>query len=675
MTPNPAYQAHVDFMKARCAELARQLVAQTQEALRASSVDIAMAQDRKLLFQVAEALRAHRQRLEADLCALSLQAIDSALAGGRPRSDAPSPAVQLEELTLVDEDQAEREIDISRTVQLIELQAEWELRELQAFTAAMLPEGSRNQPQPFRPATYAQALSEATLALGLMPMVRNMLLRVAGRELANLLRGLYGQACERLRGQGLQPQAYRAVRTSARPRHGAVDVTQPGALHTLLHKVPTPASGDDSLKLNMQGAATEQQVLALLSGLFAQMSQDDALQPIVRQLIDALQPSVQRVALQDPQLMSSAQHPTWRLINQMAAYATGYSEPDHAELAAFVRFVQPQLAALASAPQPDARHFALTLQRVQQFIEQQAQAQLKGTQATVARLAQADQRLSLQPILRQQVAQQLRTMAQEPLPETIQSFLLDTWVDVLSHAMTADNPDEPESQGMLAAVDDLILSLQQPASPSARDALRQSLPDLIARLKRGMAQVAMPAARQSAVLDELMALHSQHLLAPPRAARAPVGRHAAPRAAAPDAAAELVRQMREEMAQHDASQPHSSHPQVVDTNVGTLPTVPMRYADEADGPLDESPSPDWVGSLERNTWCKLFLQGQWTTARLLWTSANRQFFVFTSNHNDGLHSLTRGALVRLRAEGLATSLEERSLMQRAVDSLLQDLDD
>jgi len=31
-------------------------------------------------------------------------------------------------------------------------------------------------------------------------------------------------------------------------------------------------------------------------------------------------------------------------------------------------------------------------------------------------------------------------------------------------------------------------------------------------------------------------------------------------------------------------------------------------------------------------------------------------------------------LERLRAEGLATNLEERSLMQRAVDSMLQDLD-
>ena len=40
----------------------------------------------------------------------------------------------------------------------------------------------------------------------------------------------------------------------------------------------------------------------------------------------------------------------------------------------------------------------------------------------------------------------------------------------------------------------------------------------------------------------------------------------------------------------------------------------------------------------------------------------------------GLHSMTRRALERLRAEGLATSLEDRSLMQRAVDSMVQELE-
>jgi len=122
--------------------------------------------------------------------------------------------------------------------------------------------------------------------------------------------------------------------------------------------------------------------------------------------------------------------------------------------------------------------------------------------------------------------------------------------------------------------------------------------------------------------------------------------------------------------------PHQGghHAKGIDTNVGSLPTVPMTYGDEQpDNPHGDTPT-EWTQSLRKGMWCKLYLQGQWTTAHLLWVSDNRQFFMFTSDKAGGMHSMTRRALERLRAEGLATNLEERSLMQRAVDSMLQDLD-
>jgi Protein of unknown function (DUF1631) len=242
-------------------------------------------------------------------------------------------------------------------------------------------------------------------------------------------------------------------------------------------------------------------------------------------------------------------------------------------------------------------------------------------------------------------------------------------VDVLSHTMATGSPDEDEQQAMMATVDDLIHSLQKPASSADRDALRQALPGLIQRLQRGMSLIGLPPAQQSALLDELMACHSKFLLAAVKPAKpAPVK--------ADDAAAELVRQMREEMTAADQWQARAKQPDVMDTNVGSLPTVPMNYGDEADEtPRDVQARPDWIDTLEKGNWCKLFLQGQWTTAHLLWISANRQFYMFTSNKAGGMHSLTRRALERLRAEGLATSLADRSLMQRAVDSMLQDLDD
>jgi hypothetical protein len=83
----------------------------------------------------------------------------------------------------------------------------------------------------------------------------------------------------------------------------------------------------------------------------------------------------------------------------------------------------------------------------------------------------------------------------------------------------------------------------------------------------------------------------------------------------------------------------------------------------------------WMAKLTAGSWYHMFVQGQWVTAQLMWSSDNGQFFMFASQHAGHSHSLTRRAVERLLAEGLITVLEDRSLMQRAVDSLIQDLDD
>jgi len=679
------YQGHFDHLLGRTPELARALVDQVQTTLRASSADIALAHDRNLLFLVSEAVHAHRTKLETAL----ISQIESAIrtAGDPAQKSNKLDDMRLDELTLVDEDQAEKEIEISRTVQLIDLTAEWELRELQAFSATLLGDPNlRPQANPFRPAIYAKGLSAAVRELPLTPGERNMLLRISGRALADLLRKQYAQACERLRQEGVSPLAFKAVTTPRKPRFSNVDVQQTGSLQSLLERLPASMQMPQQAH-GMPGALTfqplpdapqmahqmapmpgrgrmvpEEQVLALLTNLFAQMHADDEVQPAVKTMIGQLQPAVMRVARQDPEILSSAQHPAWRLINQLASYASGYADTDHTELTNFLNFIEPRIKQLVPPPGPTVEQFQSTLQDVQTFVEQQSQAQLQATPSAVAHLQEADQKLALRPILLQQVEQQVEG---QRIKSSIKDFLLSTWVDVLTHAV-ASSKDDDETQAMASTVDDLIQSLQRPRTLEERDALKKSLPDLVNRLQRGMASIALPQDKQDAILKELMGIHGHHLLAAPKTVAPP---------AEEPTAAELVQRMRDEMAAERAA-PHQGghHAKGIDTNVGSLPTVPMTYGDEQpDHPHGDTPT-EWTQSLRKGMWCKLYLQGQWTTAHLLWVSDNRQFFMFTSDKAGGMHSMTRRALERLRAEGLATNLEERSLMQRAVDSMLQDLD-
>ncbi|WP_204269837.1 hypothetical protein, partial [Klebsiella pneumoniae] len=50
---------------------------------------------------------------------------------GHAASAAALSGFDIDELSLVDESQAEKDIEISRIVQLLDLNAEWQLRELQ----------------------------------------------------------------------------------------------------------------------------------------------------------------------------------------------------------------------------------------------------------------------------------------------------------------------------------------------------------------------------------------------------------------------------------------------------------------------------------------------------------------------------------------------------------------
>ncbi len=681
MAESVRFNDHVQDQLARAPELAQRIVVRTQAALRDSSSDLSLAQDRNLLFGVAEAVQARRTDFESSL-AQHLQDEIRATQGQGP-AGRKLHELTIDQLTLVDENQAEQDIEISRTVQLIDLVAEWELRDLQACTSALQGDTSpRPHTNPLRPAVFARALGAATRALPLSPGERNMLLRLAARVLADCLREHYREVCDSLKSLGCTPLPFKAVSHPRRsPPPSALLVTQPGALESLLDRLPLPPAppaapppsdgaltfGALSRKLDEindpQGLAarrSEAQVSRLLSTLFQQMQADAEVPLPIRQLIGQMEPVLQRTARQDSWVLRSDQHPAWRLVNQMAAYAAGYGESDVVALRGFLAFMQPRVARMLPEPGPNSVELETTLKEMQQFIVSQSQAAIQQAPQAVARLREADQRLTLHPLLQQQVSNQVELVK---LPQVIKDFLRGPWVEVLTHTMATTSPEDEESQAMLCVVDDLVHSLQRPESIDARESLRRKLPDLSSRLQRGMASINMPRHEQETLLEALMRMHTRVLMATPKPAKLERERTGfeSSTLANLDALLDDLRFMQ-------------AGERPADTNLGSLPTVPMAFGENADDAAILARRRQWADALTPGTWCKLFMQGQWTTARLLWVSENRQFYMFGSDLAGRLHSLSRRALERLRAEGLATSLEDRSLMQRAVDSMVQELD-
>src|SRR3982751_1799613 len=103
--------------------------------------------------------------------------------------DSPRQEQRGDSLELMDESRVEVDIEISRAMQLIDSTAEWELRELQAFTSTLVGLGHVSaESNPFRPLVYASALWEAACAVVASQVQRGILLRTSAGVAAGLLK-------------------------------------------------------------------------------------------------------------------------------------------------------------------------------------------------------------------------------------------------------------------------------------------------------------------------------------------------------------------------------------------------------------------------------------------------------------------------------------------------------
>lgn len=582
-------------------------------------------------------LRAVREPLQAALQAQWLALLQPATEREAPAKPKPR------DWALIDEDQAELDIEISRLVQRVELDAEEELRDLQGIAARLLKGG---QTHPWMPLPLARALSAALQSQKFEAPERALLMRLAQALFAAELKVLYAACSEQLRRAGAPEPEYRVSiepsRVAVRAERAAGSLAQ--LQQRTLQRASQPAPGPSLADLGTR--------------LSEQMLRDPRLDQATKLALQRLRPRIADLAAVDAELLTREDHPAWSLIEEIADHAAELPPGPGVQSEAFVAFLEALLDRLDRGGRR--ADFETALGELKTFVETDHHRLVEQAAPQRQALNEAEREQELLPLLRQQLELQLGRGA--ALPPSLHQFLIGPWATVLGHAMVHLGETDPETLALMSVVDELQHSLQRPRDEAERQRLVRSLPGLLERLQRGMARIDLPQAERERVLDGLMESHRRLLFSPTRVEPAP--------APAPETGPDtdlLAEALLDEQPGDQWAGAGGGGWGGSDTNLGGLPTVPMAL----DGDNAEQQASRWLAALPIGVRCKIFLHAQWTTAHLIWRSDNGQFYMFSSALAGGSHSMTRRAIERLRIEGLVTDVAEPGLLQRAVAGLLQ----
>ena len=249
-------------------------------------------------------------------------------------------------------------------------------------------------------------------------------------------------------------------------------------------------------------------MIELLARLFEAVLSDPRLSASFRPIVARLQVAALRVALDDPTMLETAAHEAWRLLDRLGEASVAYAQPDDTRGLALQSCCQSSVEELARTPAPDAALFRRALNRIDAFLAEQFQAQLRAAQPAIRTLELAERRGKLEQHLSQRLTDQMVSIRTTP---GVRRFVTGNWSKVLAEAILRFGEDAEPAQAYLRTVDDLLWSLQVPDHAQSRQRLVSLLPVLLQRLRAGMELIDLPRADQQGLLDELMAIHAEAL--------------------------------------------------------------------------------------------------------------------------------------------------------------------
>ncbi len=394
------------------------------------------------------------------------------------------------------------------------------------------------------------------------------------------------------------------------------------------------------------GDALSMEVVALMVDNIAH---DSRLPWPVQQFVRALEPALMQLALADPRFFSNKEHPARRLLQDITDHSMAFNGAEAPGFKRFMRSLMDIAGPLASATIEGADDFEQVRQQLHAHWADSEQAREQECQRAIEALQHAEQR----HLLAARLSGEIRLLPQiDQIPGEISHFLLGPWAQVMAQARLTDQTGSADPGCYQELVGALVWSTQPELTRMNTGELARLLPQLLARLRDGLASIDYPPDRTEAVFAQLMQLHQQAFQGGPKP-------DAPPAETAP--AEQPTPLMDEEPWLAPSEAQESGFMESLQPSLpGVLEPLP------APTPVDAPTRP----ALAIGSWVNLLVAGQWERTQLSWIGSQGTFFLFT-NASGRTQSMTLRLLDRCIQQGALHVLSQQPVVDSALDAVAQ----
>ncbi len=398
----------------------------------------------------------------------------------------------------------------------------------------------------------------------------------------------------------------------------------------------------------------EKATIEIVALMFQSILAEDRIPAAIRVWFARLQMPVLRLALSEPEFFGSLQHPARRLIDRLGSCVLGF-EAD-VSTAALETEVKRVVQVIEQYPETGRRVFQLVYDEFQKFI-----AKFLTEGASTQRVVSVAQQMEQKETAAIQYTIELRKMLDDmQVRDEIREFFFKVWAEVLAIAAIKLGPQHADTINLKQVAADLVWAASAKPNRADRARVIQDLPQLLKRMRSGMAMLGFDTAKQ----DEQIKIISDTL------ADAFMSKAETVDAKQIEAMSKRLKNLEDFVSEDDVGDlplDAESIELMLGIDISGIDIITAGGSDPTEGMRA------WAMELDVGTWFNLDHNGKPTRVQYAWRSERGQLHLFASTSGRTYLFQLRRLAAYLQA-GLIAPFEDETLTVRATRDALAKLD-